>query len=85
MVDFTIKSGSYCPVCEGAALRDCGHTMSELRAAVSGDASLAARLAEAERDAARWQRVRRLSYEISDPDLRGTVCSFLDRFADAPR
>lgn len=36
MSKFTIKSGSYCPVCRGMTLCDCTHTMDELRSVLSG-------------------------------------------------
>ena len=37
---------------------------------------------ELKEDAERWRRVKRLSLEISDPTLRGIVCTFLDRFSE---
>jgi hypothetical protein len=30
MSEFTIKSGSYCPVCKGVSLSDCTHNVSAL-------------------------------------------------------
>ena len=42
--------------------------------------ALAAKLAEAERDAQRWRNARRTANDISNPTLRGIVTTFLDRF-----
>ena len=58
MSDFTIKSGGYCPVCRGMVLRDCSHTMSELRSAASGDDALAAERDALRRDAERYRWLR---------------------------
>lgn len=38
MTDFTIRQGGFCPVCRGIVLRDCSHTMRELRDKFASDA-----------------------------------------------
>lgn len=65
-----------------------GHHGGQMVASDNGDyvdfadyADLAARLAEAELELARWGKLRPLAMQISDPTLRGIVVSFLDRFA----
>jgi hypothetical protein len=44
------------------------------------ESDLIGKVGRLEREVEAWRKVRRLADEISDPDLRGIVTTFLDRF-----
>ena len=73
MTDFTIRQGGFCPVCRGIVLRDCSHTMRELRDKFASDAGRDYDSLAADNSALR-QRIEEAEIIMSSARDCGTPC-----------